>query len=162
MKTLIAYTSETGVTRACADILSREMPGSTVVDLKKEKPDPTPYDIVVVGTHIRMGAVNRHAAEYLENCASILEKKRLGIFLCCADETKLHDYLVSQLPESICSHAVTECFGGSLNPDGAKGLDRLMIKLMLKAQKKSGESIAFHPERIPAFAAKLIDTNCAN
>jgi len=157
MKVLIAYTSETGVTRACADILAREIPGSCVVDLKKEKPDPTPYDVVAVGTYVRMGSINKHAAEYLENCASILEKKRLGIFLCCADETKVHEYLISQLPQSLCSRAVTECFGGSLNPDGAKGLERFMIKLMLKAQKKSGETIAFHPERIPAFAAKLID-----
>lgn len=162
MKILIVYASETGVTRSCAEELAKILPASTLVDLAKEKPDPNPYDIIAVGSSIRMGAMNKHAAEYLENCASILETKRLGVFLTCGYDERAGMYFKSELPESLHDLALKMSFGGKLDPDGAKGLDRFMIKLMLKSQKKSGETMAFHPERIQEFAAKLIDTNCAS
>jgi menaquinone-dependent protoporphyrinogen oxidase len=162
MNILVAYSSHTGVTRLCAESLANHMPGSTLSDLSKEKPDPSAFDIVAVGGSIRMGALDRHVREYLENCAPILSKKTLGVFICCGYDEKSGEYFRSNLPESLYSHAVKASFGGKLDPEGAKGLDRFMIKLMVKSAAKNGETMAFYPERIPEFAAKLIDTASGN
>lgn len=155
MKSLIAYTTETGTAAFCARELAKYIPGCTLCNLKDEKPDPTPYDIVVVGTSVRMGAFNKEACEYLDFCAPILKEKRLGVFLCCGEDEKSPEYLRSFIPEELYPISEKISFGGRLDPDGALGLDRFMIKLMLRSQKKSGSPMTFHPERIPAFAEKL-------
>lgn len=157
MNILIAYSSHTGVARFCAESLKNHMPGSVLCDLSKEKPNPSAYDLVVIGSCVRMGAFDKHAAEYLENCAPILAKKPLGVFVTCGYDEKSGEYFKSNLPEPLFSHALKVSFGGKLDPDGARGLDRFMIKLMAKAAAKEGETMAFHPERIPEFAAQLID-----
>lgn len=158
MNILVAYSSHTGVTRLCAESLANHMPGSTLVDLSKQRPDPSAYDIVVVGGPIRMGSLDSRVREYLDGCAPILTKKTLGIFICCGYDEKSGEYFESNLPDSLAEHALKASFGGKLNPEGAKGLDRFMIKLMLKSAAKNGETMAFYPERIPEFSARLIDS----
>ena len=76
MKSLVAYASKTGVTRECAQALAKLLPECTLCDLSKEKPDPNPYDIVVIGSCVRVGALQPAALEYLENCQPILLKRR--------------------------------------------------------------------------------------
>lgn len=158
MNILVAYSSHTGVTRLCARSLADNIPGCTLVDLSKEQPDPSPYDAVAVGGPIRMGSLDRRAREYLEGCAPLLLKKPLGVFICCGYDEKSGEYFDSNLPEELADHALKASFGGKLDPEGAKGLDRFMIKLMIKSAAKNGETMAFYPERIPEFAAKLIDS----
>ena len=158
MKTLIAYASNTGVTFECASKLAKLLPNCTLSDLTKERPDPRDYDCVVIGSSIRMGAIHKRAAEYLEGCEEILAAKRLGIFICCGSDEKADEYFKNNLPQSLLNHSVKISFGGRLDTLHAKGLDRFMIKIMLKSMAKDGKEMAFYPERIGEFARQIVAT----
>ncbi len=82
MKTLIAYATKTGTAEKCARMLAERIPGATLADLRTEKPNPAPYDQVIVGGSVRMGSLHVDARQYLEGAKSILLQKRLGVFLC--------------------------------------------------------------------------------
>ena len=160
MKTLIVYASKTGTTRKCASLLAEALPGAEVFDLAKEIPDPGAYDAVIVGGSIRAGSLSGETKRYLEQCAPILAGKRLGLFLCCCDDTQAEKYFSANVPESLLKSAVVHRnFGGELNRDRAKGLDRLILKLLQKAADKNGMQPALYPDRVRAFAAAMTGEN---
>ena len=88
MKALVAYSSNTGVTAEIAerigDVLSSE--GFTVAlsDLKKEKPNPEGYDLVLAGSGIKMGQWIKESKQFLEANKKELNGKT-ALFVSCAD-----------------------------------------------------------------------------
>ena len=157
MKSLVAYASKTGVTRECAEKLAALLPECTLCDITNEKPDPNPYDIVVIGSCVRMGALQPAALEYLDNCQPILLNKVLGVFICCASDSSEGKYISSALSPALLEHSEVISFGGKLDPSAARGFDRFLLKTLSRMAAKNGDEMLFHPERIPEFAAKLIE-----
>ena len=97
MKILIAYASSTGTVEKCVNILAAKLPAAEIRNLAKNKltpPDPTPYDMVIVGGGIRGGVINSEVQVYLKNCAEILASKQFGVFICCGDDDKSMDLLM--------------------------------------------------------------------
>jgi len=88
VKALVAYSSNTGVTAEIAericDVLSSE--GFTVAlsNLKKEKPNPEGYDLVLVGSGIKMGQWIKESKNYLDANQKELNGKT-ALFVSCAD-----------------------------------------------------------------------------
>lgn len=156
MKILVAYASGTGVTEKCARLLADMLPGAEVCNLKKIPVDPSGYDTVIVGGSIRFGALAAQARTYLEKCEPILSGKRLGLFICCGAENNADDIFARNVPESLLNHAVARMsFGGELAVERARGIEKLMLRMMLKSSGKDGQSVRLYPERIAEFAKKM-------
>ena len=69
MNILIVYATKNGVTRECAEMLTRLLEKSHAVTLrsvKDELPLPQSFDIVILGSNVRMGAVNKSLKKYIE------------------------------------------------------------------------------------------------
>lgn len=160
MKILVAYASGTGVTEKCARLLAEMLPGAELCDLKKSLRDPGGYDMVIVGGSIRFGTLASHTRTYLEKCESILAAKRLGLFVCCCGEDDIDGVFARNVPEALLAHAVAHMsFGGELAVEHARGLEKLMLKMMLKSSGNNGSAAHIYPERIAEFAEKMT-ANC--
>lgn len=157
MKILVAYASGTGTTEKCARLLAEKLPGSDLCDLKKNLVDPSSYDAVIVGGSIRFGALASRARTYLEKCEPILAGKRLGLFICCASADNADDIFARNIPEKLLEHAAVHIsFGGELAVERARGVEKLMLKMMLKSYGKDSPAPQVFPERIAEFAEKIM------
>ena len=156
MKTLIAYSSKTGVVEKCARMLAEKLPGAEICDLHRGAKNPSDYDCIAVGGSIRAGALSPETALFLDQCRDALLQKRLGLFLCCgADDQAEESFARNVAPELLAHAAVHASFGGELNPEGAHGLEKWMMKFMRKSAEKEGKSMHLFPERMDAFVAAL-------
>ncbi len=159
MKTLIIYSSPTGTVKMCAEKLAELIPESELHELSKQgNPRPDSYDAVIVGGSIRGGGLSPFTQMYLEECEEVLLTKKLGLFICCGTDTKSEKYFANNVSEALLGHASARaCFGGEIVPERAHGfIDRMIVKMMAKAEKKQGLELVLHTERIPAFAEKML------
>ncbi|MGN0478059.1 MAG: flavodoxin domain-containing protein [Hominenteromicrobium sp.] len=149
---LIAYASKSGTTKECAGRLQALLPDAVLCDLTRETPDPARFDTVLVGGSVRMGALHRAAAGYLKAYEQELQKKRLGVFICCCFVDKEDELLKAAVPQSLLSHAACACsFGGRMDPGRQRSLDKLICKMAAKSGASAAADIL--PERIERFAA---------
>jgi flavodoxin len=65
MKSLIVYSSKTGNTRKLAEIANEMLAGDKTFCPVSEAPDPTGFDLVVVGFWLQAGKPDPKSAEYL-------------------------------------------------------------------------------------------------
>ncbi len=85
-KILITYVSKTGTTEEIAlkigEILKEK---GDVVDVKKvnEVKDVSEYEIVILGTGVRIGKVFSESVNFLKKFKNELEKKKLYYFIVC-------------------------------------------------------------------------------
>ena len=68
MRILIAYTSKNGVTAECAQVLANKLGDTNEIvlqDMKKQGVEPAEkFDIVVLGSSIRMGKASKEIKNY--------------------------------------------------------------------------------------------------
>lgn len=131
MKIAIAYTTKNGTTRECAEYLAHELDrfDTCLFDIEKDKVDIDEFDAVAVGFPIRMARPVRAARDFLQKNAEALEKKPHGIFICCGFIDCFDEYAQKLKPRSLAQSAfAVSCFGGSLDPKRAKGIDRLIVR----------------------------------
>ncbi len=86
MNTLIVYGTRygatTGTAQEIARVLSEEGFNVKVADAKKEKiKDISEYELVIVGSGMRMGKWTDEADDFLKNFREELEQKKLAIFV---------------------------------------------------------------------------------
>ena len=133
MKILIAYATKNGTTRECAEMLAGLLKNQDVTLARvgkggEDMPSLEGYDVVVFGSNIRMAKIDKALSEYLHKNTDMLLGRRCAYFLCCGFTDCFEDYLYKNIPERLIEHAETvACFGGSLDKNKAKGIDRLMI-----------------------------------
>jgi len=106
-KTLVAYASEGGVNEDAAKIIADVLRANygmdvTVADLKKESPDITPYQNVIVGSGVHMGHAYNEAVAFL---GKDFAGKKVAIYLCCIeggkpDSKRIEDYLKNLLSKN--------------------------------------------------------------
>lgn len=134
MKILIAYAGKSGTTEKCAkELASLLSPFEiTLTDLGAEFPDPAEYDATVVGASIRMGKLHRAAVDFLHEKETALLSGKLYFFLCCGSPERADEYFETLFPERLIGHAGAALpFGGEAIVKNQKGLDRLMLRLIL-------------------------------
>ena len=136
MKILIAYATKHNTTAECAYLLKEQLNKHEVDCIRIGKggeniPELSGYDVVVFGSNVRMAKIDKKLSAYLkENKKSLLER-RCAYFLCCGFVDCFEDYLYKNIPEELIDNALTvACFGGSLDKDRAKGIDRLIISMV--------------------------------
>ncbi len=132
MKVLIAYASKHGTTKNCAEILKEKLSMAVDVDLVNFKndnlPSPDEYDVIVLGSSVRMGSIHRNMKKYIKHHMEKLMAKNCAIFLCCGFPDEFEEYLSRALPKGFTPSYGSYCFGGELKPQKVKGIERLIVK----------------------------------
>lgn len=160
MKILIAYSSKTGTTKTCASLLSKEFPRYEVViaDLSCENPVPEEFDICIIGGSIRMGKLDKRIYTYIQKNIDILSKMKTAYFICNAFNDECEKYFKKCFPTgAVDASCFCESFGGEMKIEKQKGIDKLLVKMILKANEDDDEFVlpSIFTESIGRFADKI-------
>ncbi|MGO1259671.1 MAG: flavodoxin domain-containing protein [Brachybacterium sp.] len=85
MTVLVAYATHSGATRTLAETLTAALRATGLeVDLTDiaDSPDPTGYDAVVLGSGVRVEAIEKHAATWAQHHAQALGQHPFAFFSC--------------------------------------------------------------------------------
>ena len=156
MKILIAYTSKNGSTASCVERLVKGLSGLdvTLVDLAKELPNATEFDMVIVGAAVHHHRFPTPLRRFLREQKNILKEKKLGLFLLCGIAEEQVYYIEKLFPSELREKAFEiSFFGGSLRYDGLKFWDKFFVwnlrSLIVEADMSEGEYIASMPGLLP-------------
>lgn len=81
MKTAILYASRTGSAQLCAEYIASKLSDCSLFNLEKETPSLSEYDVVLIGSGIRMGKLYGSVRKFLVKNNQVLSLKRTIIFL---------------------------------------------------------------------------------
>ena len=134
MKVLIIYSSRTGVSKRCVDMLIEKLTSDAIkIDVfsaEQVLPSPEGYDVAVIGSSIRMGAINKSIKKYLKAHYEELNSMHTALFLCCGLSESVSDYITMQIPKYIIPSLDINYFGGEVKPENATGLDKFILRAM--------------------------------
>jgi menaquinone-dependent protoporphyrinogen oxidase len=149
MKALVVYGTRYGTAAEIAEEIARViMEEGVEVDLldarRIKDSDVSPYDLVVVGSGIKMGKWTKKSLKFLEKNKEILASKKVAIFVSCgaANEEKSRPegqekYLDEVAKKNLVNEPVaTGLFGSVYDPKANHGM---MFKLTTRFIKKDLE-----------------------
>ena len=123
MRTLIAYSTKSGASRECSEMLAERIGGCDICDLGERTPDIKRYDLIIAGSGIRMGGAYKPFKKFLKDNAFSLLQKRAAYFICNKETENSPKYIEKNIPEDLRRAAVSiRTFGGKA-PFG-KGKDQ--------------------------------------
>jgi len=85
-KALVVYGTKSGCTKGIAEAIAeglRSVGAEAYVVAAEDKPDPTGYDAVIVGSGIRAGMWHASAKQWLVGHAEALKTRPLALFTAC-------------------------------------------------------------------------------
>lgn len=156
MKTLIVYGTRFGATAGTAEeiakVLREDVFDVTVIDAKKEKiKDISEFELVIVGSGMRIARWTREPEKFLEKFSTELAKKKLAIFVSSAaqvihehqkDKEKIEEawtkYLVEKAEKYSLNPIAMAIFGGWVNMNTMGFLDKRMGKFLIPELKAAG------------------------
>ena len=157
MKILIAYASKTGTTAKCAKMLAEYLPEADFVDLTVIKPNIDDYDLIVIGGSVRMGYLHKTAGVFINEHQQQLLNKNTAYFFCSGFTDNIDEVIKENFPDQIAAKAIAiDSFGGELDVDKQKGIDRFVAKMVIKKVSKQSLLPCIYPERIKRFALRLL------
>lgn len=157
MKTIIIYMTSHGCAEKSAGVLKERLGSDVdVCNLKKDTPpDLGIYDTVIIGGSIHAGRVQGKLKKFCAAQAEILEKKRLGLYLCCMETgEKAQKQFDDAYPEGLRKKAIAcGLFGGEFNFDKMNFIEKVIVKKVANVT----ESVShFHMQAVEDFAKKMI------
>lgn len=163
MKILILYATHGGVTKTCAEMLAEQLRVRhelSIWNIKDHSPAPSDYDVVVLGSCVRMGKIDKGIKQYIKQFCDRLSVMPSAVFLCCGYPRNFPDYIDTQIPKQLSCSLGYHCFGGELKPEKLKGFDRLVVRMVRNSIRSQDfeESDADHhdlPEIIPEHITLL-------
>ena len=160
MKILIAYSSKTGTAKKCAELLSTELKNHnvSVVDLSNNAPDPSDFDISVIGGSIRMGKLDKRTKAYISENKEKLMQETAFYFICNGFHDETETYFKKNFSREILSAAqFYDSFGGEMRIADQKGLDKLILKMVISANEEEDDFVfpTILTEAIGRFAQKI-------
>ncbi|MBO4978971.1 MAG: hypothetical protein J6D16_01040 [Clostridia bacterium] len=167
MNILIAYASKSGTTEDAAKMLGGHFSAHNVsyADLMAESPHVEDYDVIVVGSYVRAGKIAKDAAAFLQKNREAILARPFGLYLCCNFTDKALDYFKSNFDEELWQGAASAmCFGGEIRLERQKGMDKLIMRIVLhfiRANNRSEDKKediplpALIPENISRFADEI-------
>lgn len=165
MRVLIAYSSKNGTSKTCAQMLSKKLPSGLdfdVVNLAEQTPEPSEYDVAVIGGAIRMERLDKRVRAFLKAKADVLSSMPSALYILCGFSENFDEYASCEVPKSLILSLGVHHFGGELKPEKLRGFDKLAVWLMRNSIKSRelGEKcteIYSLPEILPENIALLAD-----
>ena len=142
MRTLIIYGSNHGCAKKCAEILKGKLKGEVdIVDIRKDITlDLNDYEKVIIGGSIYMGKIQKEITEVCESYCDNLKDKKLGLFICCMNESNVEEQLKENFPEKLREASISQAyFGGAFNFKDMNFFERFIIKKVSKNLAKEDE-----------------------
>ncbi|HBE9729741.1 flavodoxin [Clostridioides difficile] len=141
MNTIIIYSSKYGCTKDCANILKNKLSDNvTFVDINNNnnKIELSKFDKIIIGSSIYVGSVSKKIQVLCNDNVELLNKKQVGIFLCCGFSEQADKYLKSNFPSSLLESAnAIGIFGSEARLEKMKFLDKLIMKAVSKGNYDS-------------------------
>lgn len=158
MKTVICYASKTGTTMECAKTLKNMIPGAVLCDIEKEKISLSEYDCIVIGGSIRMGRLHKAARKFIHENTEILKQKSYAFFICNAFLEQTEAFLIQNIGKEILEHALcATSFGGKIELEKLKGMDKFIAKAVGNGMKNNPEAIPkIQESNITEFASVIL------
>jgi menaquinone-dependent protoporphyrinogen oxidase len=152
MKALVVYGTRYGTATEIAEEIARVIKDEGIeVDLADARGlkdcDVYPYDLVVVGSGIKMGKWTKGSLKFLQNNKSALADKKVALFVTCgaANDEKTADegwekYLKKVAAENLIHEPVDlGLFGSVYDPDAKHGmLFKFTMRFIKKDLEKQG------------------------
>lgn len=155
MKTLIIYASKTGTTEKCAKNISTQLKDATAVNIYTQNEDINRYDLIVIGSPIRMGMIDKKIKNFLLKNIECLKFKKTAYFICCGFNENWKKYYEQNIPKDLLDSAITyDTFGGEMDIENQKGLDKFIAKMVSKTVDGNKE-IKILNENIDRFIKEL-------
>ena len=154
MKTLILYATKHGATAEIARRIAEQIEGSVIHDLKHgDIPSIDGFDCVIIGSAVYAGTIRKEAKTFLNQNASVLCEKNLGLFLSGMDASGEEKYFEANIPESIRQTAtIASVLGGIFDPKKAGLFERLIMRLV---SKRSGYISTIDDDKIKQFVEAI-------
>lgn len=153
MKALIVYGTRYGSTSGIAEEIGKviEEKGAQVDirDAKKVKDiEISTYDLVIVGSGIKMGSWTKESTKFLEKNRENLSKRDVALFVVCGatpdDEKQYKEAQENYLDKVAAKYLINPpismgLFGGVIDPNAKYGLmDRVIMKMVKKDLEDKG------------------------
>lgn len=147
MKTLVVYSTKSGASRECAELLCKVLKDYSLCDLSKQVPDIESFEIVILGSGVRMGKIYKPMRSFLEKNQKALLLKKTAFFLCNSYPDTFQKAVEKNIPKELIENAVCiESLGGFLPFTAPKGrewlsLDKLsrLVQAVEKIETLDGE-----------------------
>lgn len=175
MKALVVYGTRYGTATGIAEEISRVLKDKGVeVNLKDARKlknyDIAPYDLVVIGSGIKIGKWTKGSLKFLKDNKNALKDKKIALFVTCgaANDPKTVDegqekYLDDVADKYLSNKPVaTGLFGSLYDPDAKHGLlHKMTLRSIKKELEKQGKDITkCHDyrdwDKIGAWARSLV------
>lgn len=119
------------------------------------KEDINQYDLIIIGSPIRMGMIDKRIKKFLLNNREKLKVKKTAYFICCGFHENWKKYYEENIPKDLLESAVVyDSFGGELDIEKQKGFDKWIIKMVSKSIEED-KKIEILEENIDKFIKKL-------
>ena len=156
MNTLIIYASKTGTTEKCANQINRQLKNSKMVNILEQNEDINRYNLIIIGTPIRMGMIDKKIKKFLISNIEALKSKKVAYFICCGFNENWKSYYKQNIPKELLDNAIIyDTFGGEMDLQKQKGFDKFIAKMVSNNTDKKKE-IKILNENIERFI-KLLD-----
>jgi menaquinone-dependent protoporphyrinogen oxidase len=153
MKALVIYGTRYGTATEIAEEIARVLEDENLdvdlVDSRKVKdPDVSPYDLVVVGSGIKMGKWTKDSINFLKKNKNALSNKKVALFVTCGAANKEESipegqekYLDNVAKENLINEPVsTGLFGSVYDPNAKHGLMYKLVNRSIKTElEKEGK-----------------------
>jgi menaquinone-dependent protoporphyrinogen oxidase len=145
MKVLIVYATKYGCSKKCVELLSKKIVGGVEVKniIKDKIVDLNKFDKIIIGGPIYMATMNKEITGFCNENIEILKTKKIGLFVCSMfSGEKGNENMNKAFPEELRKVAVSmKIFGGEMDIEKMKFLDKLIAKMVKKMPLQPGEEL---------------------
>lgn len=160
MKTLVVYASKTGTVEKCVKLICSKLSDVKAMNIYVESEDLKHFDLIIVGSSIRMGMIDKKIKKFLTKNMEYLKQKNTAYFICCGFSENWEEYYKQNIPKDLLDRAIIyDTFGGEIDIKKQKGFDKLIVKIVSK-NMDSGRQIKILTNNIDKFIRKLKNLDC--
>jgi menaquinone-dependent protoporphyrinogen oxidase len=134
-KTIMIYATKHGSVENVVTILKEKIPGEIHLTniMGEEPPQLADYENVIIGGSIYAGKIQKKLSKYIEKHLEELLTKRVGLFICGAQEEKIREKeLVDAFPAELFQNAACkEVFGYEIHYEDMNFIEKKIVSTIL-------------------------------
>jgi len=128
MRTLILFSTKSGASRECAELLATKIADCFVCDIAKHTPDIGGCDTLIVGSGVRMGKLYKPAKNFIDKNIDMLLSKNTAFYLCNSYSDTLQKVIENNIPKKLIDTAICiKSFGGKPPFTSPKNQDWILM-----------------------------------